>query len=409
MSAGHFLQQRCGWCLSIFLSASVFGGFECDARPPDSAPYAKRIQFLNKNEITQIRLHLSHPLRISVFSLPSPYRLILDLPTVDFAAIQGASPGEHTLIQAFRAGLIAPNQSRLVLDMHKPFKLMDVRAKEDAGDSIIILDIAAIKAISFRPQGVPPRLPRSAALQGLKSSSAEKGNTRFVIIVDPGHGGTDPGAIGKSRLMEKDIVLSVAVRLARVLAAKQHYKVVLTRDEDVFVSLDDRVALARSHEADLFISLHADAVAIASNAGKIQGASIYTLSRIASDDRAEALAEKENASDVLAGLPIAPSSARGRIEAILFDLMRRETADFSFRLREHLLRRLRHSIRMSRSPRRSANFRVLRQPETPSVLIELGYMSNTQDVRELIKPRWQERAAKAIALAVDAYFGEIRR
>jgi len=390
-----------------FLLIAMTGWLECRAETAASVPYASHIEFLKRGDITQVRLHLSQSLRVAVFSLPQPYRLVLDFQKVDFTAIAKPLPHGGTLIKAYRAGLVAPDQSRLVLDVKGPFKLVDVRSQAGAGNSsIVILDLGRVSAAGFQAQGVAPNVQRASAAQSLGSGSLQQQNIQFVVVVDPGHGGLDSGAIGVGRTLEKDIVLVVARRLVRALSAMQGYKVVMTRNKDVFVSLDDRVELARSHRADLFVSLHADAIARANRARKIRGASIYTLSRIASDDRARSFAEKENASDILAGLPISHLAARGRVEAILFDLMRRETEDFSLRLREHLIRRMRRSIRLSRSPRRSANFRVLRQPDTPSVLIELGYMSNAQDVRELTRPGWQSQAADAIAKAVTAYFEE---
>ena len=394
--------------LLVVVGCSIMlDSLEVRAQLSGPVPRAQKIQFLKYSGMTRVRLHLSRSLRVAIFSLPQPYRLVLDFPIVDFSAIEGTSPGAHSILQAFRAGLIAPNQSRIVLDARGPFKLVDVRTeKSSGGGSIVILDLRAVTATSFRTQGVVQRLAPSMGLRGASFPVPRKKRGMSVIVVDPGHGGLDPGAIGVGRKLEKDIALAAARQLVRVLLERKHYKVIMTRDKDVFVSLDDRVAVARLHKADLFISLHADAVARTARAKRVRGASVYTLARVASDDRAKAFAEKENASDVLAGLPIAPTAARGRIEAILFDLMRRETTDFSLSLRNHLVRRMKRSMHLSRSPRRAADFRVLWQPETPSVLIELGYMSNPKDVREMVRVKWQAKAAEAIALAVDAYFEE---
>ena len=379
----------------------------CRAETKRTVPQVSRIEFLKKENTTQVRLHLSRSLRIAIFSLPQPYRLVLDFPHVDFTAIEGTLPKAQTIIKAFRAGLVATQQSRLVLDVRGPFKLIDVRSEPGVGTgNVIILNIKSVSQAAFKPQGTAPGIQRLKTLKSLENDAGKPNDAQFVIVVDPGHGGLDSGALGVGRAMEKNVVLAVARKLQHILTANKRYKTVMTRDEDVFVSLDDRVELARSHRADLFVSLHADALARTRRARKVRGATVYTLSRVASDDRARSFAEKENASDIMAGLPISSLARRGRIEGILFDLMRRETADFSMRLREHLIRRMRRSIRLSRSPRRAADFRVLRQPDTPSVLIELGYMSNAKDVRDLIRSRWQLRAATAIAKAIDAYYEE---
>ncbi len=361
--------------------------------------------------ISRIRLRLTRSVRVSVFTLPSPYRLILDLPEVRFALEARTEPSDGGLVRDFRHGLIASGHSRLIFDLAGPFKLVDVRARElAAGQSEIQLDIGRVSAGNFRPQGVPPRLPAAAALQvAVKSGRPDREDgqpRRPLVMLDPGHGGPDPGAIGLRGISEKDVVLAVAQRIARRLRRSGRFDVVLTRERDVFISLDDRVALSRARQADIFISLHADSIAARQFAARVRGASLYTLSEVASDRKAEALAAKENATDALAGLNIATGLSGGRVEAILFDLMRRETSGFSKRLREHLLQRLKRSIRLSGSPRRAAAFRVLRQPDTPSVLLELGYMSNPNDVQEMTRAVWQASAAHAITLAIEAYFAE---
>ncbi len=376
-------------------------------------PVVHAVKFSETRGIWNVTLRLSKSVRVAVFTLPDPFRLILDLPEVDFALPPHGSTNRRTgLVRDFRHGLLAPGHSRIIVDVAAPFKLVDVRALQLAnGQSEIRLDIGQVSRRNFRAQGVPPRLPRAATLRGAVTDKQRTGRNsrrrgRRLVVIDPGHGGPDPGAVGIGGILEKSVVLAVARRIARQLTRSGRYEVVLTRSRDVFVSLDDRVALSRTRGADIFISLHADSLAAKSLVRSVRGASLYTLSRFASDRKAQQLAAKENASDALAGLNIARSAAGGRVEAILFDLMRRETAGFSKRLREHLIRRLERTIQMSRSPRRAAAFRVLRQPETPSVLLELGYMSNPSDVREMTRSKWQTAAARAIALAIDAYFAE---
>ena len=380
---------------------------------------ATSLRISGRDGLTQLVLTLSASARVSVFTLGDPYRLILDLPLTSFRL---PKPGPNTrrgLVKDFRFGRLGPDASRLVVDVAAPFKLVDVRAvRLNNGTSEVRLDLGAVGVRDFRPQGVPPKLPKAAALrrglyEGDERAAAAllppKPGKRPVVVVDPGHGGPDSGAVGHRGILEKMVVLAVARQLAAALRATRRYKVVMTRARDEFVSLEDRVAISQSVAADLFISLHADAIPQGRLGGTVRGATVYTLSQRASDRQSQEFAEKENSSDALAGLKIASSAARGRVEAILFDLMRRETSMFSQRLREHLVRRLKRAISMAREPRRAAAFRVLQQPETPSVLIELGYMSNPADVREMTKSRWQRSAARAIVAATNAYFDSQKR
>ena len=362
--------------------------------------------------ISRFRLTLSKSAPVSVFTLGEPYRLILDLPETDFRRVRKRKAPRGGMINGYRFGLISPGRSRVVIDLDGPFKLVDVRAVQmRSGTNEILLDVGAVRRSAFRAQGVPPNIPRSSLLRSgvydnkrAKRRARKTKGKRFVIVLDPGHGGPDSGAVGRRGILEKDVVLAVANRLKAELRSYRNYKVVMTRKSDVFVALDDRVEIARRLGADLFLSLHADAIPQAGLTATVRGATIYTLSQQASDRQARVFAQKENASDALAGVKIASAASRGRVEAILFDLMRRETAEFSERLREHLVRRLSRTISMSREPRRSAAFRVLQQPETPSVLLELGYMSNAADVKEMTRSAWQKSAAKAIAIAIDSYF-----
>ncbi|MGI9410642.1 MAG: N-acetylmuramoyl-L-alanine amidase [Hyphomicrobiaceae bacterium] len=366
-------------------------------------------------QISRFRLTLSRSAPVSVFTLGEPYRLILDLPQTNFRRIRKKPLKRGGMIKSYRFGLISPGRSRVVIDLNGPFKLVDVRAVQmRSGTNDIMLDIGAVHRSAFHPQGVPPSIPRSGLLRsgvydsnrpGAKAKKKRRRDRkRYVIVIDPGHGGPDSGAVGHRGILEKNVVLAVAKRLKEVLRSSRKYRVVMTRKNDVFVALDDRVEIARRLGANLFLSLHADAIPQRGLTASVRGATIYTLSQQASDRQARAFAQKENSSDALAGVQIANAASRGRVEAILFDLMRRETADFSERLREHLVRRLSRTISMSREPRRSAAFRVLQQPETPSVLLELGYMSNASDVKEMTRRAWQKSAAKAIAIAIDSYF-----
>ena len=233
-----------------------------------------------------------------------------------------------------------------------------------------------------------------AAIGGAPDARAE-----YTVVLDPGHGGRDGGAIGRMGTVEKTITLAFARSLAEHLR-DAGVTVHLTRDGDVSLRLSDRVALARSHEADLFVSLHADSIRYR----KLRGASVYTLSNEATDSIAASLAEGEARSDVLAGFKGEMSPDEG-VADILIDLMRRETELFSNAFAEAAVRSLGRTTRTIRNPHRSANFRVLRAPDVPSVLVELGYLSNRQDEAQLADPKWRDHVARALA---DAIVGHAR-
>jgi N-acetylmuramoyl-L-alanine amidase len=227
-----------------------------------------------------------------------------------------------------------------------------------------------------------------------------------VIVIDAGHGGIDPGAISSSAVTEKSIVLAVAQQLRAALAQSGKYDVKMTRTTDVFVSLDKRLKFSADNNADLFISLHADAIAETEMAENISGATIYTLSERASDEQARLMAEKENASDLLAGLEGGGGARVDQVKNILIDLLKRETSNFSADFSNVLAQRLSKTIAMSRDPQRSAAFKVLKQPHAPSVLVELGYMSNSKDQQQMTTTAWQKQVANAVAAAVQTYFSK---
>jgi N-acetylmuramoyl-L-alanine amidase len=225
---------------------------------------------------------------------------------------------------------------------------------------------------------------------------------RRIIVLDPGHGGIDPGTMGASGVLEKDITLLMARELKDRLQASGRYRVLLSRDGDISLSLADRVRFARSEGADLFISIHADSI----GDDKIHGATVYTLSETASDRVSELLAAKENKSDVIAGLDLNGES--DEVSAILIDLAQRETMNNSARFARHLLGEFGERLSQPRQPHRFAGFKVLKAPDVPSALLEIGYMSNRRDEAMLTSPKGRARLVDAVAAAVDRYFAENR-
>jgi N-acetylmuramoyl-L-alanine amidase len=224
------------------------------------------------------------------------------------------------------------------------------------------------------------------------------GDQRPVVVLDAGHGGVDPGAIGRSGIYEKEITLAMADELKKQLEATGRYQVVLTRDSDIFIRLRDRIALARAAGADLFISLHADA----HSTSDLRGASVYTLSEQASDAEAAALATQENKSDVIAGVDL--SHENEVVTNILIDLAQRETKNLSARFAAILVDELKADTLLLRNSHRFAGFAVLKAPDVPSVLIELGYLSSDQDEAELRSAKHRAKLGAAILRAVDGFF-----
>ena len=264
---------------------------------------------------------------------------------------------------------------------------------------------AAAQRLAALAAGQPIDPPGRQVATG-RATAGANGRARPVIVIDPGHGGIDPGTVAGSNLTEKSVVLAVARQLGALLAQSRRFDVRMTRHDDVFVSLDQRVDVSRRLAADLFISIHADSLALAERelAQAVHGATIYTLSERASDEAARLLADKENAADLLAGLDAVPASDEAQVRTILFDLVRRETANHAAEFRQHLLGALRGKVPLAKDPQRAAAFKVLKQPETPAVLIELGYMSNAEDLARLSRPEWQRQMAIALAAAIEQHF-----
>ena len=253
--------------------------------------------------------------------------------------------------------------------------------------------MAATKA-SVSPQASPFRL---APLKPEPGHRAKK----KVIFLDPGHGGVDPGTIGISGVYEKHITLSMARELKRQLEQTGRFTVLMSRARDVFIRLRDRVRLARDQKADLFISIHADTV----KNRKIKGPAVYTLSEKSSDKEAQELAEKENKADLIAGVDLTHETQE--VTNILIDLAQRESMNQSARFATSLIRELKHQTRVLRNTHRFAGFAVLKAPDIPSILLELGFLSNPQDERALRSKAYRARLASAVRKAVEAYFVRI--
>jgi N-acetylmuramoyl-L-alanine amidase len=269
----------------------------------------------------------------------------------------------------------------------------------------LVVTLEAIDRAKFlaAQQAEPRAGARSPPPAALLPPNAPRTAGRPVVVIDPGHGGLDPGAVGHGGIFEKDLTLAVARRVQAQLAARGRFDVRLTRGQDTFLSLDQRIEISRQVGADLFISIHADSVGDLGAAQQVRGASVYMLADRASSRQAKALADKENAADLKAGLGSVPPGDE-QIKGILHDLMKRETQNYSSEFRALTVASLGRAIALAKDPARGAAFRVLQQAHAPSVLVELGYMSHAGDAQLLQSPDWQHQVASAIAAAVDTFF-----
>ncbi len=261
-----------------------------------------------------------------------------------------------------------------------------------------------IVPLPFKRRLISRRFATGSAVFGtffgvLERHEASAGGAPPLVMVDPGHGGRDPGARGLGGTLEKDVALGAALALRLHLEARGRYQIALTRSEDRFMTPEDRVDMARSRGARLFLSLHADTYPVAS----VRGASVYTLARRASDPETEALAQRENAASGGRAGVMGPE-----VSDILSSLAQRETRAISARIAHHLVRGLEREVPVLPSPARHANFMVLQTSGVPSVLIEMGFLSNRADEAALSDGGHQASIARAVTRAIDAWFDPAR-
>jgi N-acetylmuramoyl-L-alanine amidase len=327
---------------------------------------------------------------------------VIDLPQVSFQLPPKAGERGRGLVKAFRFGLVMPGGSRIVLDVTGPVRVEKafVLDPSDGQPARLVLDLVGIDREAFlRAAAVDNRVAPEGAKKTEPQSSSSR-DQRPIIVLDPGHGGIDTGTRAPSGETEKGVVLEIALMLRDKLEKSGKYRVVMTRTDDSFVALADRVRLARSRNAQLFISIHCDA--LARGEGEAEGATIYTLSDHATDAAAARLADAENRADVISGVDL--SVEPDDIADILIDLAQRETKTFSLQFAKSVATELKSAARMHKHPLKSAGFRVLKAPDVPSVLIELGYVSNQQDLKQLMSEKWRMRAGDAVVQAVNTYF-----
>jgi N-acetylmuramoyl-L-alanine amidase len=380
-----------------------------------------------KGQESRLSFTIQSCVAADAYLLEAPARAIVDLPEINFQIDPGVGlpapesrphkPGQATapeskgfaktgLISSFRFGRLAPGKSRIVVDLAGPASIVSVACAPVPGADELTLTLAPASEAAFKaaaragaekqahaPAAETPAPPQpAAAADGAKP----------VVVIDPGHGGIDTGALGRDHAIEKYVVLDFAKALAEKLRAGDRYRVVLTREDDVFVPLGERVRIARRLNAALFVSVHADA--LARDGDEVQGATVYTVSDRASDAEAARVAEHENKADSAAGEDAKEDASD--VNDILFDLTRRETRAYSHVFARSLSEYFKVAARLNKNPRRSAGFVVLKAPDVPSVLLELGYLSNPGDVADLTSAAWRDKATGQTAKAIDAFFGQ---
>jgi len=380
------------------------------APPPSQQPVVLDLRVGDEADRTRLVVELSDAVSVQLFTLTEPNRVVIDMPEVLWRNAGSRLPANNRLVQSYRYGLFREGNSRLVIDLKAPVRVSEPRILPPEGGHAfrLLLDLSPTSAEAFAAGAGWPEEFRNAAIGAPGGPQADQAvpalpagdPSKRVIVLDPGHGGIDPGTHGPSGMLEKDVVLNVAKELRDALEATGLYTVYLTRDSDVFIPLRGRVDIARAAKADLFVSLHIDS----HEHTDIRGASVYTLSEDASDREAARLADKENMSDVIAGVDLA--SEDSPVASILIDLAQRNTMNRSVRFAETVLVNLRQSTYVRPStPHRSAGFAVLKAPDVPAVLIELGYITNHLDEREMATSAWRLRVSQSITAAIDAHFG----
>jgi len=401
------------WVLALLLLALALVPARAQQAASTSAPTILPdivdARVLANPQRARLVLDLSAPTEFAIASLDKPDRIVVDVKASGLRGEPEGKPAGQGLISGFSVRMAAPGRGRAELVLTGPAQVQQAYVLDAFDDQparlvvdlipdspehfakAVALDFAAAKA---RAEGnVVADTPTAPG-----ASNVEAKGARPLIVIDPGHGGVDGGAEAADGVKEKTIVLAFAKALQKLLVAAGRFDVALTRQDDTFLKLEDRVSLARRNKADLFISIHADTFQDSS----IRGASIYIRDERATDVLDKVLADSENKADLVAGFT--PPEAPPRVVDVLVDLMRRQMRRQSYIAAEDMAASLGPSVRLRRYPVRRANFFVLQAPDVPSVLVELGFLSNPRDIENLTAGEWRDRTAEALARGISAYF-----
>jgi N-acetylmuramoyl-L-alanine amidase len=432
--ANHYVLLSCVLlCAAALLCSQLATGLAAEDLPSkpvatSGIPVVSDVRLAGDDKQTRFIIDLDKTISFRAFPLGDPYRVVLDIPQVSFQLPTGVGTAGRGLIKGFRYGLVMPGGSRIVFDLNGPARIANSYVLEAANGqpARLVLELEEVDRTTFvqslSPDNRPELRPAIATAKDTlvttvatieakaevpaKSADAPDrsdatADLRPVIVIDPGHGGIDNGTQSGSEY-EKTLVLGFGLALRDRIEKSGKYRVVMTRTDDTFIPLNDRVKIARNQSAALFVSIHADA--LPRREGDAQGATIYTLSDRASDAEAERLAEAENKADAIGGVNLTEEPTD--VADILIDLAQRETRTFSNRFARLLMGEMKTATRMHKHPLKSAGFRVLKAPDVPSVLIELGYVSNKDDLENLVSEDWRSRTVGSVAHAIDAFFAK---
>ena len=345
-------------------------------------------------------VHISQAVPYRVYTLADPYRLVVEFREVDW---QGLEPSQLTSADRVEAAVVgqAPGGwSQMALRLSEPLGLISAGmvtggAEQEGEGATIEIRLGVIDDAAFRAAAGAPADTSETPIQSAPKAKPRDPSAPRIVVIDPGHGGIDSGAVAGG-VNEADLILMFARELKETLVRTGLYQVFLTRDEDIFVPLESRVAIAHQVQADLFISLHADTL----SEGNASGTTIYTLSETATDEASEKLAERHDRQDMLLGVDL--SKQDDTIAQVLIDLARLETTPRSDHLADTLIRSIEDQLgRVNSKPRREAGFSVLKSPDIPSILIELGFMSSRRDLKDLVSPEWRSKMAEATRLGLQ--------
>lgn len=358
------------------------------------------MSLIQSGQSASLVVDMSHEAAPKVSAALEPRRLFLDFEGGRFHA-PPAQPIAAGPVRDLRFGAFMRGQGRIVLDLGQPLRIAEQRFLPLPGGGarlVILFEPASAEAFGLLAQPLVDDIFTGTV-------DARKEGDLPLVVLDPGHGGIDAGASGPAGESEKAIVLQFALTLKERLERGGKARVLMTRSTDVFVPLRDRVRVARQARAQLFISLHADALTDEEN---VRGATVYVLSERATDDRSAKLADKENRADLAAGIDLRDD--QDEVADILFDLARRESRAFSNHFARQLTATLPKATRMHKNPMRGAAFRVLRAPDVPSVLLELGYLTTAEDARMMQSEEWRRQTSEAAAEAIERFLAErVRR
>ena len=369
--------------------------------------YAVNINDINFWKSNRIAFDMTAPVSYNIFSLSSPYRLVIDFKNTRLAKKNWQVPAKHNLVKNIRSAFRNTRDLRVVLDLKQPVRTKSFLLKPDKSNGHrLVIEISprsTSKTFKNIPKPKPVQTVKKSTSKSSKSSLFQhqlNGKRDLIIAIDAGHGGIDSGAIGFSGTYEKHITLAIAKELAALVSAQRGMRPVMIRNGDYFIKLQKRIDLAREYAADLLISIHADAYPSDNNVG---GSSVYMLShRGASSEAATWLAERENSADLIGGISL--SDKDELLAQVLFDLSQTKTLEAGALVAQKVLRSLKSLGNNHSKYVQKAGFLVLRSPDIPSILIETGFISNEAEEQRLNDPKSRYRLAEAIFKGIRSYF-----